>query len=533
MTGRRQGRPVMTWFVRVLAGRRRGSGLVPPADRPSSRRPTPRSISTYDAAMDLSREGDLRTVETIGVQMPGGKHGIFRIFDTADPRRDNVSHPVDGRAPSNATASPSPTRTVTARTAPTPSASATRSVYLDPGAHTYRIVSSTTDVFEPGASRRDPLVVGRRRLRLADADRRSRRWSSTLPAEPLRAECVRGDDEPCTASVEGTSLPGRHRPAGALHPGDGAGRVRRGRRRRADPGCGRTAACSGALVAGAARAGAWRRCCGGGPGSASPGFPVLFEPPFMVPPALGVRVLDEKDSEADLQATLFDLAERGVLHLRGGDESWYVELVQPLEGEQLHPLEAGLLSSLGLAPGRRHLRRGVHRELGSRGRHGPFDRCVRRSSGSSGQYLRSSPAPASPRSCSAGSRWPPRCSWSGATSSTTAGCGGRCWSAPPRSPSRSPAPCSARGSTTVRTAEGRDLWSRTGGFARFLTTDSSESRFDAAAHMDWYPRYLAWAVALGCRRRVGASLRGTGGRGARRAVDRLDGHRAPASARGR
>ena len=26
--------------------------------------------------------------------MPGGKHGIFRIFDTADPRRDNVSHPV-------------------------------------------------------------------------------------------------------------------------------------------------------------------------------------------------------------------------------------------------------------------------------------------------------------------------------------------------------------------------------------------------------------------------------------------------------
>jgi uncharacterized membrane protein len=49
----------------------------------------------------------------------------------------------------------------------------------------------------------------------------------------------------------------------------------------------------------------------------------------------------------------------------------------------------------------------------------------------------------------------------------------------------------------VRTPEGRDLWSRTGGFARFLTTDSSESRFDAAAHLDWYPRYLAWAVALG------------------------------------
>ena len=53
------------------------------------------------------------------------------------------------------------------------------------------------------------------------------------------------------------------------------------------------------------------------------------------------------------------------------------------------------------------------------------------------------------------------------------------------------------GTATVRTAEGRDLWSRTGGFARFLTTDSSEARFDASAHLDWYPRYLAWAVALG------------------------------------
>ena len=47
------------------------------------------------------------------------------------------------------------------------------------------------------------------------------------------------------------------------------------------------------------------------------------------------------------------------------------------------------------------------------------------------------------------------------------------------------------------TDAGRDMWSRTGGFARFLTTDSSESRFDAAAHLDWYPRYLAWALVFG------------------------------------
>jgi uncharacterized membrane protein len=53
------------------------------------------------------------------------------------------------------------------------------------------------------------------------------------------------------------------------------------------------------------------------------------------------------------------------------------------------------------------------------------------------------------------------------------------------------------GRSTTRTATGRDVWSRTGGFARFLSTDSSESRFDAAAHLDWYPKYLPWAIALG------------------------------------
>jgi uncharacterized membrane protein YgcG len=50
---------------------------------------------------------------------------------------------------------------------------------------------------------------------------------------------------------------------------------------------------------------------------------------------------------------------------------------------------------------------------------------------------------------------------------------------------------------TKHTPEGRDLWSRAGGFARFLTTDSAESRFDAAAHMDWFPRYLSWALVFG------------------------------------
>ena len=107
------------------------------------------SISRFDAAMDLSRTGELRSLETIEVQMPGGKRGIFRTFDTADPHRANVEHPVDIDWVER-DGEPEPWVEV-------PSAEGTTSirigyadVYNDPGSHTYLIASSTSEVFEPG-----------------------------------------------------------------------------------------------------------------------------------------------------------------------------------------------------------------------------------------------------------------------------------------------------------------------------------------------------------------------------------------------
>src|SRR5262249_27539327 len=51
---------------------------------------------------------------------------------------------------------------------------------------------------------------------------------------------------------------------------------------------------------------------------------------------------------------------------------------------------------------------------------------------------------------------------------------------------------------TVRTAKGRDLWSRLGGFQRMLSTPSSKERFDFSGRQDLYTAYIAWAVAFGC-----------------------------------
>ncbi|TXI62698.1 DUF2207 domain-containing protein, partial [Mycolicibacterium mageritense] len=50
---------------------------------------------------------------------------------------------------------------------------------------------------------------------------------------------------------------------------------------------------------------------------------------------------------------------------------------------------------------------------------------------------------------------------------------------------------------TRRTAAGRELWSRVGGFHRILATDSAETRFDFAGRKDLYTAYIPYAVAAG------------------------------------
>lgn len=464
--------------------------FLPPFATGSQERDTA-AIDRYDVAMELSGEGELRSTETIDVVMPPGKRGIFRIFDTVAPRRGDVEHPVvvesverDG-APEPFTFVDSARGTETMRIG-------AESVFLDAGAHQYKIVSSTTDVLEPGDDGETlwwwDVVGSGWQMSMRQVEVRAQ-----LPAEPLRAECVQGDDQPCTASIEGRTMTVRTGPLEPFTPvtvrvafdaDDVAEPI-------ADDDTITLVASLIAAALGAIGAVALRRPTV----EREPGFPVLFEPPFMVPPALGVRVLDETDAEADLQATLFDLAERGVLRLEGGDAAWVVEVVQPLSSELLHPLEESVLASLGLAGvGDRFVVDSTERS----GRSVALARRMLRSqvTVAASSHLRGSGAGVALQLLGwlaagltvfqvgryfldRGWVWWPLLAATAAFALVAA-------------------PAMARpGVRTVRTAEGRDLWSRTGGFARFLTTESSESRFDAAAHLDWYPRYLAWAVALG------------------------------------
>ena len=56
----------------------------------------------------------------------------------------------------------------------------------------------------------------------------------------------------------------------------------------------------------------------------------------------------------------------------------------------------------------------------------------------------------------------------------------------------------ASGASTKRTATGRDLWSRVGGFRRVMSTPSSQNRFDFSGRQELYTQYIPWAVAFDC-----------------------------------
>lgn len=502
---RRRGGSAAAWVLRVLlvAGVAAVWAWGPVS---SNAEPDTASIIRYDAAMDLSAEGDLRSVETIDVQMPGGKRGIFRIFDTDDPRRANVEHPVEV-GPVQRDGATEPWVEVPSARGTTSIRLGDEAVYLTPGPHSYRIVSSTQDVLEPGDDGEtlwwwDVIGAGWQ-MAMDDVSVRVR-----LPAEPLSAECVQGEDTPCTASVEGTSLQVRTGPLEPFTPV--TVRVAFDEDDVATP----IAAAPdwstilptalAVLVAALAAWWCWRRTR-----EREPGFPVLFEPPFLVPPALGVKVLDETDAPEDLQATLFDLAERGVLRLQGDDDTWYIEVVQPLESEQLYPLEQALLSGLDL--------------------HQVGDTFVVASSEGSGRTVAAARSAMRSKVAEAASEHLDA-SRAG-TLAVLAGWGGMIatavmvgvhffgdtgWVSWPLLAGVATFSFGVMGMlfepgvSTTRTATGRDLWSRTGGFARFLTTESSEARFDAASHLDWYPRYLAWAVALGVADRWAARYREQG-----------------------
>ena len=493
MKSRRGARPAVAWALRiavvlaVLA-----MWFLQPFAANDQSTDTAR-ISRYVVDMALSKDGELTSVETIETQMPGGKRGIFRIFDTGDPRRAGVDHPVEiesvtrdgGTEPYAETGTTSRTRTIRI---------GDESVFLEPGAHTYEIRSRTTDVLEPGDDGETlwwwDVVGSGWQMEMDEVDVRVE-----LPAEPLRAECVQGEDTPCRAQVDGTTLTVRTGPLAPHTPVTVRVAFPEGSVAAPPEGDGPLLTIVLSVIAAALAAGlgwALYRATH----EREPGFPVLFEPPQGVSPAVGVKVLDEKRSSDELQATLYDLGDRGVLRLEGDDSSWSVHRLSESPATPLSSAELAMLSTLGLSTAGSSF---VVTKSESTGRVlGEASSALARGvDDEASRYLKPSGAGCIVKMLSV------LCLLATLALAGYYLFGTDGWRPWPLLAFTSVFSIASMGMlidpgiATKRTPEGREVWSRMGGFARFLTTDSAESRFDAAKHLDWYPRYLPWALALG------------------------------------
>lgn len=452
------------------------------------------SIESYTVDMTIDRDGRLHATETIVVAYPISRRGIFRIFDTVDPRR-NVEHPVkvlsitrDG-VPEHWEWTDSAAGTETARIG-------RADVYLTPGTYTYVLDWTTNAVLEPSVIQgvEDPdttlwwwdVIGSGWQMPIGAVDA-----TVSLPVEPTSVECVMAEREECEPTTDGSRVRLTTGPLDPFEPvtmrvGMPSAEVPPNE----VPGENLVMVLLAGIV-GAALGLMGLRATRERP----PGFPVVFEPPVGVQPAVGVRVLDEKASDDELQATLFDLGDRGVLRISPSGPDWHVEVVADPQAAGLESWELSMLNHLGLsAVGSVFL---VAKSVGAGKRiHSAKEALGSGARAAARPYLQPSVLGALMRVLAwlafAGTVAMAGFSLFGGVEFPMALIVGVMAFAVCGSLNATDA-----GASSKRTDAGRDVWSRAGGFARFLSTDSSESRFDAAAHLDWFPHYLPWAVALG------------------------------------
>lgn len=451
------------------------------------------SIETYDVEMTLERDGRLHAVETIVVTYPVSRRGIFRIFDTGDPRRD-IDHPVEGLTVTrdglteNWEWVESAVGTETARIG-------RAEMPLPPGTYTYVLTWTTSDVLEPDVT--DGLnpdttlwwwdVIGsgwQMPIGAVNA-------TVALPAAPTSVECVMGESTPCEPTTDGSVVRLSTGSLGPFEPitmrvGMPSSEVPPNEA----PGDNLILALLAGLV-GAALGLVGLRLTH----ERAPGFPVLYEPPFGVQPAVGARVLDEKASDEELQATLFDLGDRGVVRISPSGKNWTIEVVGDPQAAGLEGWEMSMLNRLGLSAVGDTFLVSKSKRAGKR-IHSAKEALEAGVKGATQPYLKPSGLGSLMRILAwlalAGTIAMAGFSLFGGIDFPLALIVGVGAFAVFGSVNATDV-----GASSKRTEAGRDVWSRTGGFTRFLATDSSESRFDAAAHLDWFPHYLPWAVALG------------------------------------
>lgn len=487
-------------FVWPLIASGTGSGGGPP---------DPARITDYRVEITVDDDGTLRARETLEVEMPSWRHGIFRYFDVhdgADPRGRALPRDI----------------TVTADGEPVPVAWSWEDgrrfrvakigdpvTYLTEGPHTYEIAWRIDGVLAEPGSRGDSGTWSGNEGSEFVWDVVPGGWAMpiekmtgeiTLPAEPLSPQCASLGQ--CTVEADGSTLtvsasqlaPYTPVTVGALVDTEPAPGLRLPWPPWLDPVFGRNVL--GALVVAAlallALVLGWLLTLR--TRERAPGFPVLFEPPAGLGPVATAYITTETLPSNAVSATLLHLAERGFVKLdHDSNNRWTVTgLKSAPEWEELDELSRKVGRSLGVATQHSHFAVdgsvGAGQKLSSLSTTLPRE--AREWAIAQGLLTRTPGVPFARLILGVAFLVAILCAWVqpfgiGLATLVPAAfvVGGVGLMRPP--------------ATTHRTATGRDAWSRAGGFRRMLATDSAEARFDFSARKELYTSYIPYAVAFG------------------------------------
>jgi hypothetical protein len=469
------------------------------------------TIRTYDADFTVDADGDLHATETLTVDFPGsGKHGIFRFFDEADPSATHarrVPHDIsvtrDGAADMVDISDKNNGRITVVRIG-------NPDVFISPGLHTYVIGYTIDGVLEPGTDIRGTTPRTQLYWNLIPGgwlqSIESAHLTVHLPTAAGEVQCARGAGQVsgCKADGAGTDtltvdvdslapntpvtvkvgLDMATPPAGETVPWSA----------RFDPVLGRSPrnlviVLLLALVAGAY--GAWQASK---VHEKTPPYPLQYGPPDGIGPAQGAYILTEKTTKKAFVASIMQAAANGSVTLdRPDDKSWTITDTQGPQGwkglDSVTQRVARLTGGPGLSftASEKDVDAGEKLKTEISG----FDAATRSWAKEAG-FMHSAGL-----GCLGGLLV------IGGGILALAIAGGNLFDMGvlaliPGALAAGAAPVLASGASTKRTAAGRDLWSRIGGFYRVLSTPSSQNRFDFSGRKELYTQYIPWAVALDC-----------------------------------
>ena len=473
------------------------------------------TIRTYVADFTVDDGGDLQATETLTIDFPGnGKHGIFRFFDEADQSATNARRePYDISVTRDG--SPEPFELLNENNGRITNVRiGSADVTIPAGEHTYVIDYKIDGVLVKGTTGPPTqfywnLIPGGWLQEIDTAN-----LTVHLPVAASGVQCARGAGQAggCTAEGDGTETVTVD--VEALSPNTPV-TVKIGLdmptpdtgtsvpwAARFDPVLGRSLTNLLLVLALAVLAGAFGAWQASKVREKTPPYPLQYGPPDGVGPAQGAYIMTERTGKKDFVASIMEAAAKGSLSLDRSGDSWTVTDTQGPQGwaglDSVTQRVARLTGGPGLAftasPG----------------------------SVSSGEKLKSELAGFE----SATRSW---ATSEGFMQKAGLGClgglfvigggilalliaGGNFFDMGivaliPGMLAAGAAPVLASGANTRRTAKGRDLWSKVGGFYRVLSTPSSQNRFDFSGRQDLYTAYIPWAVAFDCADQWAAKYR--------------------------